>query len=590
MATDDGSGIKTVEYSLDNEVWIAESSVTVENNCTVYFKVTDNAGNENIQNVFVTKIDTDAPVLNISRSTESMTNQDVTLSVTAQDDASGIQSIEYSFDNSSWTSGDSVTVGSNKEVSFRITDKAGNKNEKTILINNIDKSNPEIPDKITVNVARSRATVGWQECKDYGVADIKGYYIRYGQTEHLEGNGIFVEANSITLQNLEFGTWNYQLAAMDNAGNISGWSKMQKFEVEPYSPDKFYANEHNLVWDMVPGAAGYTIEYSKDNFKTFAVFESNGNGINVYYLPEGQYQCRVKVNGEEMPYSSSNVLAVDYALPPKKVVSNKDGKLDLFFANSYTVWGSGYSAQHVGIKNVWEGTPCEVSLTGKNKIEDIFAGADANVLILSDTDNGDALFVDDIYTALPERVAAQQARISQIDEIRAGAGDDVVDMTSQRFDYVGDGVKIYGGLGNDTIWANKGNNSLFGDAGHDNLVGGVNDDVLVGGSGNDRMHGGGGNDIFCFGGDWGSDTVEQLGDSKVTLWFESGDMSCWDESTLTYTDGTSKVTVIGVSADKIALKFGDDDSLRYDELADAGCFGDAASEKIFEDKNKGSLA
>ena len=97
--------------------------------------------------------------------------------------------------------------------------------------------------------------------------------------------------------------------------------------------------------------------------------------------------------------------------------------------------------------------------------------------------------------ALPGTVDEQQARIAQIDEIRAGLGDDIVDMTSQRFAYVGDGVKVYGGLGNDTIWANNGNNSLFGDAGNDRLVGGSDDDIIIGGAGNDSMHGGGGEDI-----------------------------------------------------------------------------------------------
>ena len=43
-------------------------------------------------------------------------------------------------------------------------------------------------------------------------------------------------------------------------------------------------------------------------------------------------------------------------------------------------------------------------------------------------------------------------------------------MTSQRFEYVGDAVKIYGGLGNDTIWSNNGSNTLFGDAGNDRIV------------------------------------------------------------------------------------------------------------------------
>ena len=59
---------------------------------------------------------------------------------------------------------------------------------------------------------------------------------------------------------------------------------------------------------------------------------------------------------------------------------------------------------------------------------------------------------------------------------------------------------------------------------------------------------------------------------------------------LTYTDGKNSVKVSGVSVDNITLIFGNDGSPLYDELTSAGCFDDAASEKIFEDKNKGVLA
>ncbi len=157
-------------------------------------------------------------------------------------------------------------------------------------------------------------------------------------------------------------------------------------------------------------------------------------------------------------------------------------------------------------------------------------------------------------------------------------------MTSQKFAYVGEGVKVYGGLGNDTIWANEGCNTLFGDAGNDRIVGGSDNDVIVGGIGNDSMHGGGGEDIFTFGGNWGEDTITQLADGKVTLWFEDGSESNWDVSALTYTDGTNSVKVTGIASDKIFLQFGNT------EAAAAGAFAEAASEKIFEDKNKGMLA
>ena len=179
---------------------------------------------------------------------------------------------------------------------------------------------------------------------------------------------------------------------------------------------------------------------------------------------------------------------------PQYCISDNDGDTDLFFAAANGIWKKGYAAQHQG-SDTWEGTGEQLLLAGKNKLADIFEGsADANILVLTDDANGDALFVDDIYTAL-----GGQARFSRIDGIRAGAGDDIVDMTSERYAYTGAEITIYGGSGNDTIWGGAESNILFGDAGSDRLVGGSGDDVIAGGSGNDSMHGGGGSDIFCFG-------------------------------------------------------------------------------------------
>ena len=354
-------------------------------------------------------------------------------------------------------------------------------------------------------------------------------------------------------------------------------------------PGNLSGSQEGISWDIVPGASKYIVEYSQDNFENVLCQETLSNKIDFFDLPAGVWQWRVKTIGGV--FSNTEQIVTGGNVTVQKLVSEANGNTDMFFANANGKWESGYAAQHTGIRNGWNGTSEQVTLTGKNKLADIFEGSsDANILLLTDDANGDALFVDDIYTALPETVAEQQARIAQIDEIRAGAGDDIVDMTSQRFAYIGDGVKIYGGNGNDTIWANNGSNTLFGDAGNDRLVGGANNDVIVGGIGNDRMHGGGGDDIFTFGNNWGNDTIEQLDGGEITLWFESGEMSNWNADTLTYSDGTNSVKVSGVSNDNITLIFGDDGSLRYDELATIGCFDDAASEKIFEDKNKGMLA
>ena len=165
-------------------------------------------------------------------------------------------------------------------------------------------------------------------------------------------------------------------------------------------------------------------------------------------------------------------------------------------------------------------------------------------------------------------------------------------MTSQRFEYTGGALIISGGDGDDVIWVSKGTgNSLFGDAGNDRIVGASGNDLIVGGVGNDSMHGGGGDDIFTFCRNWGTDTVEQLADGTVTLWFISGSMENWDEETLTYSDGNgNSVTVSGVSADEITLKFGSGGSSVFANLYLMGAFAESYSKKIFDDTDKGLLA
>ena len=122
-------------------------------------------------------------------------------------------------------------------------------------------------------------------------------------------------------------------------------------------------------------------------------------------------------------------------------------------------------------------------------------------------------------------------------------------------------------------------------------MGASGDDVIVGCSGNDSMHGGGGNDIFTFCDNWGKDTVEQLETGTVTLWFAEGSLDNWDEKTLTYSDGAgNSVTVSGVSADNVTLKFGSEGSQIFGTLYSIGAFTESMSKKIFEDTDKGMLA
>ncbi len=345
-----------------------------------------------------------------------------------------------------------------------------------------------------------------------------------------------------------------------------------------------------LNWWNVDTADLYQIEISTDNFETVISLDISSEGLDLLNLPANAYQWRISIDELEEWLEGNDIIAETYQ-EAQVLEAEEDGKADAFFVKPLSTWDSTFRARHMGIQGEWEGTGEKIVFGGENRFGDILAGSnDASILLLTDDDNGDALFVDDIYSAFPEGLEAQ-ARIAKINEIRAGAGNDLIDLTSQRFAYIGDGMTVKGGLGNDIIWANKGNNTLFGDAGDDRLVGAGGNDVIVGGSGDDALHGGGGDDVFVFGGNWGNDSVEQLANGKVTLWFDEGSSANWDATNLKYSDGANSVQVVGVASEDVTLKFGDDGSEQYANLLKSRAFDEFSSERIFENRNnRGMLA
>ena len=359
--------------------------------------------------------------------------------------------------------------------------------------------------------------------------------------------------------------------------------------------DDLVGTKDGVSWEPSILMNDYTVEYSMDGFEHTMRSYTKGTAIDLLNLPAGTYQWRVTADSGKNPewFIGEEIVSDNTTAAPHVFRSNSDANDDVFFATPVGTWSNLYYAKHVGSVGDWSGTNELVSAAGKGRIQDLFFGsADPGTLLLTDSENGDALFLDDIYTGLPEEIEENTARLFRLREIIAGAGDDIVDMTSQRFEYTGGYLSISGGDGNDVIWANRGaRNTLYGDAGNDRIVGASGDDVIVGGIGNDSMHGGGGDDIFTFCDNWGIDTVEQLETGSVTLWFISGSMENWDSETLTYSDGAgNSVTVSGVSADNVTLKFESAGSRLFALLVNAGAFSESLTKKIFDDTDKGILA
>ena len=384
-------------------------------------------------------------------------------------------------------------------------------------------------------------------------------------------------------------------ADLANGSDLYSLNVIAKYLPVDVTLDHLAGTQDGVSWEPSVLMDAYTVECSMDGFDHALQFVTTGTAVDLLNLPVGTYQWRVTTDsGEEDPewYDGEEIVSDNTTAAPKVFRSNSDSNDDIFFATPADTWNSRYYAKHFGSVGDWNGTGEMVSAAGKGRIQDMFFGsADPGSLFLTDSENGDALFLDDIYTGLPEEIEENTARLFRVRGIFAGAGDDIVDMTSQRFQYIGGNLLISGGDGDDVIWANRGaRNSLFGDAGNDRIVGASGDDVIAGGIGDDRLHGGGGDDIFTFCENWGTDTVEQLETGTVTLWFLSGSMENWNAETLTYSDGENSVTVSGVSADQVTLKFELGKSSLFGQLYNMGAFSESLTKKIFDDTDKGYLA
>ena len=160
-------------------------------------------------------------------------------------------------------------------------------------------------------------------------------------------------------------------------------------------------------------------------------------------------------------------------------------------------WSSSYRAQSdfLVAAGVQSTSNKLVALTGMNRFETVSNGGDGTDAV-SLTPNNDALFVDDAFSQLNAQAAVEVGRLVSIESIDAGAGDDLIDLTTTKFALAG--FSVQGGAGNDTIWGGQG---------ADTIAGGDGNDVLLGGAGNDYLTGGGGTDVFLFAANSGQDTI-----------------------------------------------------------------------------------
>ena len=382
---------------------------------------------------------------------------------------------------------------------------------------------------------------------------------------------------------------------------ISGIKYVQ-FTVTDLAPDPIVtqpAPENPIIGIVPPEPSDnthphkslYIVDYSLTaDFANVVRIKISSEELTAMNLDNGTHYVRVRhINSSK--WSDTDIITVsnNNATTSKDITISEEDVPAVIFATSDSIWSKRYAANHQGIKGVWNGTD-EIIVAGyRNRFNDLFQGCGdyKNVIYLTDTDNGDGIFLDDIFSSIPDTIAKQQARLANITEIRAGKGDDIIDMTSKTYAYTGNGMTIRGGDGDDVIWSNKGENKLFGDAGDDRIVGGKGNDIISGGSGNDTMHGGGGNDKFFFGSGWGEDTIEQLTGGKVTLCFDSSIYSGYVElqydsatgTTVTYGNNSILVKKMKLTEADLVFSYTAEQAENYDAL---GVFEGSSTCAIYE--------
>ncbi len=125
----------------------ADSTITTEGTgLTASTSVSDKAGNTTNTQSKPVRIDRTAPTTSLSGTSNSWTNDDVTVQLAAEDNLSGVDSTSYSVDGGAAQTGSSFTLSSEGDhtVTYFSTDKAGNAEAAQTAHVRIDKSAPTI--------------------------------------------------------------------------------------------------------------------------------------------------------------------------------------------------------------------------------------------------------------------------------------------------------------------------------------------------------------------------------------------------------------------------------------------------------------
>ncbi|MGW1682163.1 OmpL47-type beta-barrel domain-containing protein [Saccharopolyspora sp. NPDC002376] len=218
-ATDDSSGVDTVEYTLDDDTYRTYSQPVTINTPgahTLHFRATDKAGNTSdpktlVVNVVQPSADTTppqvTPTVDGERNDAGHYVGSATVTLAATDTDSGVAAIEYTMDGGAYTPYSQpivVSQAGTHTLTYRATDKAGNTSDPQALTVTVDPLGDVVAPYVTASldgevnsegayVGKATLTLAATD-NDSGVAsieyDLDGVgYTRYGQPPTITSPG-----------------------------------------------------------------------------------------------------------------------------------------------------------------------------------------------------------------------------------------------------------------------------------------------------------------------------------------------------------------------------------------------------------------
>ena len=150
-ATDEKSGLAKTFYSINGSEFIEGTTFTIKEegiNEISYYSI-DMAGNKEDVKTVEVKIDRTAPNTS-SNEPETWVKDDVTITLNASDEQSGVEKTYYSINGSEYLEGSTFVVDKEgvNEFSYYSIDKAGNKEEAKTVEVKIDKTAPQTSNNV----------------------------------------------------------------------------------------------------------------------------------------------------------------------------------------------------------------------------------------------------------------------------------------------------------------------------------------------------------------------------------------------------------------------------------------------------------